>query len=268
MAAGKAKRLLIPFFVVTCLYAVPLKWLSGYYQGTEHLLKDIVTGQILLQGNSHLWFLVTLFCIFILFYLGREYSRRDSWLLLVMLLLIHLAGGHLALPSIIASVMQYGLWFYTGMCFERHREKLDHFLKKGRGGWCLIMIVGFFGIYLAEGLLGTEGALGLCLMEVMRLLECFLGMLIIYTICTWLEDLGIHQTSGFRQLADDSFGLYLYSDPWNYVFLMAGAKLTNSLIFISNRWYVGFYILRIAGTAMIAILVTKILRKAGVKYLA
>ena len=75
----KAKRLLIPFFFTTLFLSVPLKYISGYYADSINVAKDIVLGQFLLMGNSHLWFVVSLFWIFLISYwstvLGIIYRR-------------------------------------------------------------------------------------------------------------------------------------------------------------------------------------------------
>lgn len=68
----KAKKLLIPFFVVTLCYVVPLKMLSGYYAGSTNLWTDILVGQVLLEGNNHLWFLPALFAIFLMVYFANR----------------------------------------------------------------------------------------------------------------------------------------------------------------------------------------------------
>lgn len=65
---NKAKRLLIPFLYTTLLVSIPLKYFSGYYDASPHVLHDVILGQLLLMGNSHLWFVFSLFWIFIFYY--------------------------------------------------------------------------------------------------------------------------------------------------------------------------------------------------------
>lgn len=69
LVCKKGKRLLIPFVIVSLLYTIPIKYLCGYYNGSQNIIKDIFVGQILQQGNTHLWFLPTLFCIFVIVYI-------------------------------------------------------------------------------------------------------------------------------------------------------------------------------------------------------
>lgn len=67
----KSKSLLIPFGAVTVLYSVPIKFISGYFNQSNDIVKDIFVGQILIQGNTHLWYLLTLFAIFIIACYGK-----------------------------------------------------------------------------------------------------------------------------------------------------------------------------------------------------
>ena len=68
LLCNKYKRLLVPFFFTTLLLAVPIKYFTGYYAESTNVIMDIVCGQFLLMGNSHLWFVTSLFWIFLLFY--------------------------------------------------------------------------------------------------------------------------------------------------------------------------------------------------------
>lgn len=65
----KSKRLLIPFIIIVLVFATSIKYLSGYFNNSENILKDIFLGQILLQGNNYLWFLPTLFFEFFAIYI-------------------------------------------------------------------------------------------------------------------------------------------------------------------------------------------------------
>lgn len=64
----KVRRLLLPFALTTLFLSVPLKYIGGYYSMSSDVLKDIILGQFLLMGNSHLWFVVSLFWIFVIYY--------------------------------------------------------------------------------------------------------------------------------------------------------------------------------------------------------
>lgn len=62
----KAKRLLIPFFVVWLCWNMPIKYLTGYYNGVSI---GRAFEQMIFPSSVYLWYLECLFCVFILAYL-------------------------------------------------------------------------------------------------------------------------------------------------------------------------------------------------------
>lgn len=77
---NKAKRLLVPFFYTTLLLVIPLKYVSGYYAASVDVLKDMILGQLLVMGNTHLWFVCSLFWIFLMYYgLHRAEITEKQW---------------------------------------------------------------------------------------------------------------------------------------------------------------------------------------------
>lgn len=90
---NKWHRLLVPFFLTTLFLSVPLKYLGGYYNNSENIVEDIFLGQFLLMGNSHLWFIVSLFWIFVFFYgLHKLHITEKCWFLPILILLSLIAS--------------------------------------------------------------------------------------------------------------------------------------------------------------------------------
>ena len=90
----EAKRLLYPFLLVSIFWSFPLKYLSGYWNNSVNVLYDIVVGQLLIQGNTHLWFLPTLFFEFIMFWLFFRYGKWGyrKHIVVSILLILHFAS--------------------------------------------------------------------------------------------------------------------------------------------------------------------------------
>lgn len=70
----KVQRLLIPFWLFGTLYMVPIKYLCGYYGKNTFWNAELW----MLEGKNtgHLWFLLTLFCIFLLISLIRFFNEQ------------------------------------------------------------------------------------------------------------------------------------------------------------------------------------------------
>lgn len=60
----KLNRLILPFVAVCIFYSIPIKFLTGYWNSSDSLFKDVFIGQLLLFGNNHLWYVVSLFWMF------------------------------------------------------------------------------------------------------------------------------------------------------------------------------------------------------------
>lgn len=69
----KAKRLLLPFVICTIAWVVPVKAFVGYFHKSQNPLKDIIFGQLLLAGNTDMWFLWVLFVVTIISFLINLY---------------------------------------------------------------------------------------------------------------------------------------------------------------------------------------------------
>lgn len=90
---NKGKRLLIPFLFTALLVSIPLKYASGYYAHSANVLHDIVLGQLLLMGNSHLWFVFSLFWIFLLYYGLYKLKATTRWFFMPVLVCLSLSAS-------------------------------------------------------------------------------------------------------------------------------------------------------------------------------
>lgn len=94
LVKGKAKRLLVPFLCTTLLIVIPIKYLSGYYAESVDLLKDMVLGQLLVMGNTHLWFVFSLFWVFLMFYALYRLGAMTKWWLLPLLVIVSITANY------------------------------------------------------------------------------------------------------------------------------------------------------------------------------
>lgn len=121
---NKATRLLIPFFIVSVFYSFPLKYISNYWSGTENVIKDFFVGQILLQGNTYLWFLPTLFILFLLFYGIIKAEILSSIVVIVGVGLNYICDN--VTIVILKDICMYFIWFYVGYLFENYRNRIKN----------------------------------------------------------------------------------------------------------------------------------------------
>ena len=293
----KVRRLLVPFLLVATFYAIPLKAISGYWAGDAHALRDILLGQYLLLGNSHLWFLVVMFFAFVI--LGGcvfGSARIRAWLLaprtlraklgvLVVLLVLLLADGticHLAQNRIHrnggcwlwfenftwnACAVGWGaLWMMIGMMLERMRQRFAD-VRPSISAPVLAVLSGVLLVALCGGYAGEThyvlppGKLPVMLDEMMRLGLAVLGVAFCFCLGACLSRTRAAGTRWIHALSRDSMGIYLYSDPLNYVLLASFAACFGISAFGMPQFSLLIVITRFIVTLAIGWGVTLLLRR-------
>lgn len=263
LAFSKAKRLLIPFTIVTFFYSVPLKYIAGYWKTSENIYWDILIGQFFAQGNTYLWFLPALFIIFIIVYL-LEKKNMNRIIVMMVLLIVSLISDKCSI-LVLQDSMLYAFWFYLGYCFEVKREIInERDIKKDS----IIIAISFFGLFLLTKKVPDFLLLyGEYITKILGVLLSMLGCYFTYTICFILSKSKIIESKLYKLLLKNSFGLYLYSDSWNYVCLAVAVSFFGSNVFNTNFGVLLLFITRFCYTTIIAILLTEMLRKFHIKYL-
>lgn len=261
----KGKRLLLPFLIVSVCYSFPLKLVSGYYTASQNIISDFFFGQLLLQGNSHLWYCLTLFLIFVVAYILEKCLKDNVFAKIGILLILHIFSFAIKL-TLFSSVFSYAFWFYMGFYFESIRENFERIVEK-KTFWISATVV-IPVIYICYDLLCVQDSF--LLVVVARIVKIGLTSVLclyMYGIAYALIKTKIMENKLCRTLRNDSYGIYLYSDSWNYVLLLLGTTFFGERIFASNVGALVFYCTRFCVTLFVSIAVTEGLRKCKVKYM-
>ena len=267
LVVKKVKRLLIPFLIVTLFYAIPIKYISGYYNQSENVLKDILFGEILQQGTTHLWFLPTLFVIFCISYIyiqrsGLQSTKKLNKFILFILLVVANVLSPIVKIGFIRNLLFYTIYFCIGYFFETKRKKINGRIdncKKRKFGYLITLIGILFIIVKIVDIKFIEDFI----IIIIAILEVF----VVYVIAYQLSKLdSINQNNKINKIGEYSFGIYLYSDPINYIILVIfGNKFSqymNTEIGIIGLFFIRFFV-----TFYVSILITRLLKKAKIKYI-
>lgn len=263
LIAIKSKRLILPFVVVSLFYSIPLKYISGYYRGGVNL-HDIICGQLFLQGNSHLWYCVALFNILIIVF-GLEIKIKMSDRFKMVLLVIMYLGSFVIHINIIKYTFRYLVWFYMGYNFEPQREFINSKIKSDAIFKNMILFLLFYMIYgfMISGELLIMKAAG----EFIKAFGIVFACLAFYEVAYLLSKTNIDERRLWNIIRSDSFGIYLYSDTWNYIILSVVILAPPNFILVNRFGILPLYILRFLITLLISVLVTELLRMLKLKYL-
>lgn len=267
LVKNKAVRLLIPFLAVSIFLSIPLKYISGYWDYSGEMFLDIILGQILLMGNSHLWFVVSLFWIFLAFYIVEK-KKTNGALFWGILLFLSWIGWYLepknnfiGLPAAIKHLF----FFAIGYNILPNLDRLTHIGKTK----ALFSLVGIFTLYILFRLfcdhypeLFVTKLLRLIMFTVFALLGIFAVCILAMSLC--------HKSSfsHLKLFKDNTYELYLYSDPFNYLIIYAGWQLLGNRVLASWDCSLAMFLVRFIGTTLAAVIVIKVVRFLHLKSLA
>ena len=115
---NKTKRLLVPYIFVSIIWVIPI---TQYF--FNYPMKKIITDYLFATSPSQLWFLLMLFCVFIMFYFLSDFIKKHTITGLVLLLMLYGVGGigQLLLPNIfqIFAALRFMIFFYIGFKFRQ-----------------------------------------------------------------------------------------------------------------------------------------------------
>ena len=115
---NKTKRLLVPYIFVSIVWVIPI---TQYF--FNYPMKKIITDYLFAISPSQLWFLLMLFCVFIIFYFLSDFIKKHTITGLVLLLMLYGIGGigQLLLPNIfqIFAALRFMIFFYIGFKFRQ-----------------------------------------------------------------------------------------------------------------------------------------------------
>ena len=127
---NKFKRLILPFLFVGIIYSIPIKYIIGMTEGNIiNNIKSFVLG----LNTGHLWYLLMLFNIFILFYLYESFILNKKYSIVLNLILfsiLYISSGFFTNIFQINRAIQYSIFFYLGYEFFRSKDRLILKLEK------------------------------------------------------------------------------------------------------------------------------------------
>lgn len=252
---NKAKRLLMPFLWVMTFVSVPIKYLAGYWDHSTHVLSDILCGQYLLLGNSHLWFVVSLFYIFVVFYLLEKSNVRKnisywgillgvSWLATI---LYHFLGPSFGMVFGLYGLLRYLFFFAIGFSTFKYWDEINlPSWSKQVLSWAGYFVISSLCFYLSgrTEILVTKAVLSFPVDSALALWGC-LNMV-------WLARsidcrMALKSSAIYRFMNRYNYELYLYSEPFTYVLIAWIVSWFGQSLFTENTIITLAYVMRFSG---------------------
>lgn len=200
----KCKRLIIPFFIVGIFWMIPIKMLLDYagYQNSNFL--QAVYKMVMNQENGHLWYLPTLFFLFILFGAFKKYITKDkkaSYILVIVLLFVSKYSK--TLPDLgfpyLNYVYQYAWSFGFGMIIPNLPRSRR---KTGSSSASKILL---FIVIMLTAVIDTI---------VLNRADILVTVIVIYSFYLAMPDRSVKV---LNSISKNSFGMYLFHSPLIYI---------------------------------------------------
>ena len=91
-------------------------------------------------------------------------------------------------------------------------------------------------------------------------------------MCVYIVSLKVSKTDildnrFFKMIRNNTFGLYLYSEPLNYWTVSIMTAMFGSFVFVTNQGYALLFFSRIGITFVAALGISLVLRKLRIKYI-
>lgn len=255
-AKKKAHRLLLPFILTTTFLSVPLKYVAGYWSGSENVVQDVLLGQYLAMGNTHLWFVLALFGIMLLAFAIERLNVRKGIVFWGVLLVASWVGAKAsyALPWSMflcaAKVFQYLFYFELGaFCMPKlkDRELSVAALAASFAGMALLFVLRRFAFKM-EAL----GIVNYPLATVAALLGTFTMVFLSKKIYASTR---LASNQFYQAFSRNSYELYLFSDPFNYVIIALLMGAWGAGVFTEGVLSIAAFAIRLLGTTALAFLV-------------
>ena len=197
-------------------------------------------------------------------YLIERYNMRQNKILfLLSLLLLSCIGNYTSIHGFnflnIPSAMRDLFWFYTGFYFEENRERINSFVKLKLRNHFMITALVFIQIILVY----FNAKLPHFIKYFTYYILAISGMFLTYTACYKLtfSGLSFHIRNSLRKVSKNSYDLYLFSDPFNYIFISLLGLIPNyRILFTDNNFILAIFLLRFLLTSCGAIMIIKSIR--------
>lgn len=200
IASRKFLKILIPFFMIGLFYLFPIRYFIGYSNYVNHsLLYNIVHHLLLGFDNGHLWYLPTLFFLFLIFYF-YPCKCSKGWDLFFLILLFFCNCFSFHFRSYLMHIFQNSLLFFLGIILRKYKVKqVFHFSYY----FLFLFIVLLFYYYRPVGTLYS-----FMLAEI----QCIYVVGLFHLNFDFFKKFAI-----IEKISINSYGMYLFHSPLVYL---------------------------------------------------
>lgn len=217
----KFNRLILPYLLVGSLYVIPIAMIlnldgdNNYYMN----LKNFILG----YDNGHLWYLLMLFVVFLIYYFIEKKMTTTKNITLVTIIFLGIYLISLKGPQLfeINTAMNYLLFFHLGYCSYLYKDRIflivNNILERYKG---LIIVSSIFLIVimmLIKSKLPYIKAITWGIYKIIDIVIAILGVVQAYTLVLIINKTKfVDKLNKFNKY---NFSIYLLHEPLIYIIL-------------------------------------------------
>ena len=225
------------------------------------MFKDVLIDEVFIQKNFYLWYLPTLFCVFVVnFILEKNFHIKMIYKLAGMFILSSVSS---IIPlNLLRLVAQFAFWFYIGFCFEEYRERIKDYISHCLRYAFISMFI-FVCLYILYCSMPNPDGVDMfsAIKIVVKTFCTFAGCFGTYCISLYLSHTNLLKSKVFYVLRNNTFGMYLYSDPWNYIVLAVLTEILGNAVFVTCWGSAVMYFGRLFITGSVSLMISCFLKK-------
>lgn len=206
---NKFVRLIVPFLFFSLFVVLPTLLYVGLI---DSILMFLVKQVLLMASNTHLWYSVMIFNVFILFnFFEKKIYETDDRKVWGLFTLLHVLSFVIPNAFQAANTLNYAVFFYAGYWFQKDKETNVERLKKWKWGALALTLAAYGALfhvslpewYLLNKLIQFVGAIG--------------GSALLYLFCQGKSSAKWMEQKWFETISEKSYGIYLFHPMIIYV---------------------------------------------------
>jgi len=220
----KVKRLLVPYICVAFIYVLPIRIMTGYegyhgYNVFKIIYKYILTG----LDVGHLWYLLAIFIIFIVFYLFEPIINKIGVpASFVIIACANIISYKFPNTFQIQSSIHYFMFFYLGYIIRKYEKNFVSEFKGKKNTVLIAMLFILQILFLAVTFkISNNNIIYTLFKNSIFLLSNISGTIFYFLVLSLIsykyKSLNSNRTLKF--LDKESFAIYLFHSPLVYIIL-------------------------------------------------
>lgn len=241
----KSIRLLVPYVFWGVFVMVPLMYACGL---RLNICEYAYQGIILSKDCRHLWFVLMLFEVFVLFWcIDRfvELARLPKWSLLLISFMLYCVANFVPYIFQLSSTFRYQFWFVFGYVFLLYKNKIQKIIVNYTLGGVILLMYFILNHQLSMKI------------PFLATIVAMAGIMLFYQISCDFQ--GITKYKFYQIVSRNSFGIYLYHVViiYSLFYWMKGVALSPYII-----CFTAFVV-----AMLLSVLLTELTRKLSLQIL-